>query len=66
VAHTPRRTRGRRELLGVYSTEERALRRIEKAKRLPASLKVSDGFEVDRISVDLDLWPDGFVTIVHD
>jgi hypothetical protein len=42
------------------------LRRIEKAKRLPGFAESSDGFEVDRISVDLDLWPDGFVTIVHD
>jgi hypothetical protein len=50
------------KLLGVYSTEEKATRRIAAARKLPGFRDTSAGFEVARYVVDRDEWPEGFVT----
>jgi len=50
------------KLLGVYSTEEKATRRIASARKLPGFREAPDGFEVARYVVDRDEWAEGFVT----
>jgi hypothetical protein len=50
------------KLLGVYSTEEKATRRIASARRLPGFREAPAGFEVARYVVDHDQWAEGFVT----
>ena len=51
------------KLLGVYSTEEKAARRIEAAKQLPGFREASAGFEVARYVIDRDEWTEGFLTL---
>jgi hypothetical protein len=46
----------------VYSTEERATRRIDSAAELPGFREAPGGFEVARYVVDRDQWAEGFVT----
>jgi hypothetical protein len=48
------------KLLGVYSSEERALARAEEAKRLPGFADAPEGFLVDDYEVDADHWTEGF------
>ena len=50
------------KLLGVYSTEERAMRRIASAVEMPGFRESPDGFQVARYEVDHDQWAEGFVT----
>lgn len=50
------------KLLGVYSTEERATRRIASAMELPGFRESPGGFAVARYVVDRDQWAEGFVT----
>jgi hypothetical protein len=50
------------KLLGVYSTEEKATRRIASARMLPGFREAPAGFEVARYVVDRDQWAEGFVT----
>jgi hypothetical protein len=50
------------KLLGVYSTEEKATRRIASARELPGFREAPAGFEVARYVIDRDQWAEGFVT----
>lgn len=50
------------KLLGVYSTEDKANRRIASSMNLPGFRSSPDGFEVARYVVDRDEWAEGFVT----
>jgi hypothetical protein len=50
------------KLLGVYSTEEKAARRMASARKLPGFREAPAGFEVARYVVDRDEWAEGFVT----
>ena len=50
------------KLLGVYSTEAKATRRIASAMKLPGLREAPAGFEVARYVVDRDQWAEGFVT----
>jgi hypothetical protein len=50
------------KLLGVYSTEEKATRRMASAKKLPGFREAPAGFEVAPYVVDRDEWAEGFVT----
>jgi hypothetical protein len=50
------------KLLGVYLTEEKAMRRIASARKLPGFGDAPDGFEVARYVIDRDEWAEGFVT----
>lgn len=51
------------KLLGVYSTEEAAQARAERARELPGFASVADGFRVERHEVGQDRWVEGFVTV---
>lgn len=51
------------KLLGVYSSEARALARAEAAKQLAGFRDAPDGFEVSPYEIDHDEWTDGFVTV---
>ena len=53
------------KLLGVYSTDDRARERIERAKATPGFSDEPDCFVVDRYVVDEDTWAEGFFTIVR-
>jgi hypothetical protein len=48
------------KLLGVYSSQERALARIETAKHKPGFRDYPDGFMVDECVIDRDSWAEGF------
>lgn len=50
------------KLLGVYSTEAEATRRIASAMKLPGFREAPAGFEVARYVIDRDEWAEGFVT----
>lgn len=48
------------KLLGIYSSRERAMSRIERAKMQPGFRDYPEGFLVDECEVDRDGWPEGF------
>ena len=50
------------KLLGVYSSEARALERADQAKELPGFRDAPDGFEVARYELDRDEWMEGYFT----
>jgi hypothetical protein len=50
------------KLLGVYSTEAKAMGRIASAMKLPGFREAPAGFEVAPYVVDRDEWAEGFVT----
>lgn len=51
------------KLLGVYSTEDRARERIERARKTTGFSDEPDCFMVSRYAVDEDTWAEGFLTI---
>jgi hypothetical protein len=51
------------KILGVYSTEQLAQDRIERARRLPGFADEPDCFMISRYVVDQDQWEDGFITV---
>jgi hypothetical protein len=48
------------KLLGIYSSEENAKRRIESARGLPGFADTPDGFEIATYELDGDEWLEGF------
>ncbi|MER6509066.1 hypothetical protein ABT158_19730 [Nonomuraea sp. NPDC001636] len=50
------------KLLGVYSSEERARRRIASARALPGFRDEPDCFWYGEVELDADAWPEGFVS----
>ena len=48
------------KLLGVYSSRERALARVQLAKSLPGFIDQPDAFLIDEYSLDIDQWTLGF------
>jgi hypothetical protein len=50
------------KLLGVYSTEAKATRRMTSAMKIPGFREAPAGFEIARYVVDRDEWAEGFVT----
>lgn len=53
------------KLLGVYSSDQRAQERIERARQLPGFVDEPNCFLVTPYELDEDHWDDGFVTIPH-
>ncbi|CCH33872.1 hypothetical protein ABZ816_08615 [Actinosynnema sp. NPDC047251] len=51
------------KLLGVYSTENRAHERIERARTTPGFADEPNCFMVERYVVDQDTWTEGFTTV---
>jgi hypothetical protein len=51
------------KLLGVYSSEESARRRIRSASSVPGFADYPDAFTIDRYQVDKDEWTEGFVSV---
>lgn len=51
------------KILGVYSSRENALARIESAKELDGFRDEPDCFHIDEYRLDADHWTDGFFTI---
>jgi len=54
------------KILGVYSTEQRALDRIDRARSFPGFADEPDCFMTSRYVVDQDQWDDGFISIPYD
>jgi hypothetical protein len=54
------------KLLGVYSSEQRAQERIQRARVLPGFQQEPDCFMVDTYRLDEDQWTDGFVSVPRD
>lgn len=48
------------KLLGVYSTEDRALDRIARCRDVPGFTENADEFHISRFEVDGDDWPEGY------
>lgn len=48
------------KLLGVYSSEENARRRIEKYKLLPGFTRGEGAFTIDAYEIDVDHWNEGY------
>lgn len=53
-------------LLGVYSSIEKAQRRIERARLLPGFRRFPNDFIVDEYEVDHDEWTSSFATPTED
>jgi hypothetical protein len=51
------------KLLGVYSTEQKAKDRVQRAERLPGFAEHRNGFQISVNVLDRDEWPEGFVTV---
>ncbi|WP_084464553.1 DUF7336 domain-containing protein [Microtetraspora fusca] len=51
------------KLLGVYSTEERAERRMSTARGLPGFREEPNCFSIAEYELDEDQWKSGFVTV---
>jgi hypothetical protein len=50
------------KLLGVYSTEQLAVQRIERSRTKPGFAAHPDGFVISPYELDQDTWTEGFVT----
>ena len=48
------------KLLGIYSSRERAMSRIERAKTNPGFRDYPDAFLIEECEVDRDEWRQGF------
>ncbi|MDX8034172.1 hypothetical protein SK803_28470 [Lentzea sp. BCCO 10_0856] len=51
------------KLLGVYSSRENALARVERAKELDGFRDEPECFHVDEYELDEDQWTTGFITV---
>ena len=51
------------KLLGVYSSEQKAVEGRERAKRLPGFRDNYQGFQIDAYVVDRDEWREGFIIV---
>ncbi|WP_405142449.1 hypothetical protein OG589_34550 [Sphaerisporangium sp. NBC_01403] len=51
------------KILGVYSREDLAQARIERARTLPGFKNEPDCFVVDEYDLDDDLWTSGYATV---
>lgn len=51
------------KLLGVYSSRENALARIERAKELDGFRDEPECFYVSEYTLDEDQWTEGFITV---
>ncbi|WP_229075108.1 hypothetical protein [Actinoplanes sp. DH11] len=51
------------KMLGVYTTEQGARERIERARRSPGFRDEPDCFLVDCCTLDEDQWSDGFISV---
>ncbi len=51
------------KIIGVFSTEKKALEIIEHFKTLPGFIVYQDGFEIDEYQLDTIYWAEGFITI---
>lgn len=55
------------KLLGVYSSREKAEKKIEdKYRNLPSFCEADGEFIIDEYQIDQDNWEDGFVTSYPD
>ncbi|WP_093196242.1 hypothetical protein [Variovorax sp. YR750] len=50
------------KLLGVFSSEARAVLAIDRARNLPGFSEAPDGFSVDKYQIDKSTWTEGFLT----
>jgi hypothetical protein len=51
------------KLLGLYSSEQKAVEARERAIALPGFRDAPDGFHIDCYRVDRDEWTEGFITV---
>lgn len=51
------------KLLGVYSTYERAERRVAQALSVAGFVDFQEGFLIDEYPIDKDMWTEGFELI---
>ena len=52
------------KIIGVYSTEERALKTLERLRDKPGFRENPDHWQIERITLDKDsFWADGFSSI---
>jgi len=51
------------KLIGAYRTKADAQDAIQRVKGKPGFRDVPDGFVVDEYPLNLDHWPDGYITV---
>ena len=54
------------KMIGVYSSSALATLAIERLRLQPGFCDAPDGFTIDKYSVDVDHWEEGYVTIGPD
>ncbi|MDU7522432.1 MAG: hypothetical protein E7K72_13745 [Roseomonas mucosa] len=48
------------KLIGIYSSEEKASQAMARMRRLPGFRDWPGGFRIYEVTLDRDLWPEGF------
>ncbi|MFW5754889.1 MAG: DUF7336 domain-containing protein [Marinilabiliaceae bacterium] len=51
------------KLIGVYSSKEKAMKKIEEYKNIEGFKENPEGFEISEYQIDSDHWEEGFVTV---
>ena len=51
------------KFLGIYSTQNKAIERIERCRHLPGFAEHPDDFLVVPHEIDRDDWPEGYVEV---
>jgi hypothetical protein len=51
------------KIIGMYSTEEKALAAKERLSKQPGFTSAPDGFHIDKYEVDKDNWIEGYCTV---
>ncbi|QOL20183.1 DUF7336 domain-containing protein [Candidatus Bodocaedibacter vickermanii] len=49
--------------IGVYSTQEKAEKALEKYKKLARFTDYQDGFNIDKYKINEDNWTSGYATV---
>jgi len=65
VLHHTHQIKGYEEdvkLLGIFSSEEKAIEAIEKYKQMPGFKETPEGFSLDQYVVNKTEWREGFIT----
>jgi len=51
------------KLLGIFSSEEKAMKMVKKYKKMPGFKDHPEGFSVDKYIINKAEWTEGFVTL---
>jgi hypothetical protein len=52
------------EVIGVYSSRDKAQSAAVRSSRVPGFLVAPDGFHIDEYTIDKDHWVEGYLSVV--